>query len=195
MSLHAIYEYSSGCFINSDTSDLYNVIFLRMCAYQTIVTCHMCFYTGYQFTWAERLGQVIICSQSKTSDLVNIILLGRYHKNREHPSLHGFSLQISNPSMPGSIRSRIIRSKSSASAVARPVSPLFQSLLQSHLIPDNLSQDLQLPLHLLRSISYHILSSFPIYTITSSLFSFLSVYLRITKCIQFLLPSLLVAHT
>ena len=75
--------YSPGRLVNLDPTDLDHIILLDIRSYQTIVSFHMSFYPGNQFTGAEWLGHVIICSKSKSSYLVNIILLGRNHDDRD----------------------------------------------------------------------------------------------------------------
>ena len=43
----------------------------------------MCLYPGNKFAWAERLGHVIICPKSQSTDLVNIVFLCRNHDDRD----------------------------------------------------------------------------------------------------------------
>ena len=42
----------------------------------------MGFHPGHQLTGAERLGHIVVRSQTQATDLVNVILLGRDHQNR-----------------------------------------------------------------------------------------------------------------
>ena len=80
--LFSVYPYTTCSLVDLDSSDLYNIILLHVGTDQTIVSVHMCLNSGYQFTRAERLCHVIICSKSQTSDLVDVIFLCRHHDDR-----------------------------------------------------------------------------------------------------------------
>ena len=73
--LFAIDPHPSGRLINLDAADLNDLIFLHTASYQTLIPGHMRLYTRYQFTGTEGLCHIIVCSKTKTSNLVNIVLL------------------------------------------------------------------------------------------------------------------------
>ena len=77
----SIYPHTACCLIDLDAADLYDIILRHICADQTLITCHMCFDSRYQFTRAERFGHIVICSKSQSTDLINVIFLCGNHQN------------------------------------------------------------------------------------------------------------------
>ena len=73
---------SSGSLINLNSTNLYDIILLHIGIHQTFITGQMSFYSGYQFTWTEWLCHIVIRTHAKATNLINIILLGRYHEDR-----------------------------------------------------------------------------------------------------------------
>ena len=71
--------YPSRRRIDLQTSDLYDLIFLHAATDQTLISRQMGLHTGHQFAGAERLRHIIIGSQPKPPDLINVILLRRNH--------------------------------------------------------------------------------------------------------------------
>ena len=49
---------------------------------QTVITLHMRLHTGNQLTWTERLGHIIICAKTKSTNLINVVLLCGNHDDR-----------------------------------------------------------------------------------------------------------------
>ena len=80
--LLAIDPYTSGCLINLNATDLDHIILMHIGTNQTVITLHMSLHTGNQLTWAERLGHIIVCTKSKSTDLIDVILLRGNHDDR-----------------------------------------------------------------------------------------------------------------
>ena len=51
--LLAVYPYTSGCLVNFQPTNFYNVIFLNSCSNQTLISGKVSFYSGNQFTGTE----------------------------------------------------------------------------------------------------------------------------------------------
>ena len=80
--LLTINKYSSCCLINLDSSDFDNIVIVLRIAYKSVISCKVCLNSCNKLARAEWLGHVIIRTNSKSSYLINIFLLGRYHDNR-----------------------------------------------------------------------------------------------------------------
>ena len=61
---------------------------------QTLMDPDMCLHSRHQFCRAEWLDHIIICSQTKTADLVYIRLLGCHHNDRQVLFLPKFPADI-----------------------------------------------------------------------------------------------------
>ena len=72
----AVNNHSARGFVNADAADLYNVVVLLTGANQTVVSCHVGFYPGYQLAGAEGLGHIVVGAQAQAADFVNIVLFG-----------------------------------------------------------------------------------------------------------------------
>ena len=81
-SLFAVYIYTACRLVNADTPDFHNVVLgLLVRSHQALIPCHMRLHPGHQLTGAEGLRHIVVRSQAKPPDLVDIILLGRNHQN------------------------------------------------------------------------------------------------------------------
>ena len=79
----SIYPDTSRCLVYLDATDFNNIILYHTGTYQSVVSLHMCFYSGHQFTRTEWLGHIIIRAKTESTDLINIIFLCRYHNDRD----------------------------------------------------------------------------------------------------------------
>ena len=70
---HTVYSDSSCCLVNADAADFNNVIGFGAGTYQPIIPGHVCLYAGNQLAGAERLGHVIVCTKTKSPDLINVV--------------------------------------------------------------------------------------------------------------------------
>ena len=77
-----VYPYTAGCFVNTDTTNLNNIIFLCGAANQTLITGQMRFYAGHQLTRRKRFCNIVISAQSESTDFVDIVFFCRNHQNR-----------------------------------------------------------------------------------------------------------------
>ena len=104
--------------------DLNDIIFLCRTADQAFIPCQMCFYPGNQFARRKWL-----CDKSSApSPSPRILSISSFFAETISTGVFFFSRifrQISNPSVPGSMRSRINISKSSFSARSIPLVPSF----------------------------------------------------------------------
>ena len=83
----AVDPYSARSLVDLDAADLHDLIFLYAAPDQSLVSCHMRFYSGDQLAWTEGLGHVVVGAQSQSADLVNVILFGGDHDDRDIFSL------------------------------------------------------------------------------------------------------------
>ena len=62
--LHTVHIDTSCSLINTDTTDLHDIILLLLVgSHQSLITGHVRLHTGYQFTGAERFGHIVIRTQ------------------------------------------------------------------------------------------------------------------------------------
>ena len=62
--LHTVHIDTSRSLINTDTTDLHDIILLLLVgSHQSLITSHVRLHTGYQFTGAERFGHIVIRTQ------------------------------------------------------------------------------------------------------------------------------------
>ena len=80
--LIAIDPYTSCRLINLNTTNFNHIILVHIGTNQTVITLHMRLHTGNQLTWTERLGHIIICAKTKSTNLINVILLCGNHDDR-----------------------------------------------------------------------------------------------------------------
>ena len=110
---------STGRLVDLQSPDFDDLIVRHAASDEPLIPGKMSLDAGHHLAGAERLGNIVVGSQSQASDLVNIFFLGRYHDN-------GGVLYL--PHLPAdlkSVRSGINRSYSSANALESPVSPSF----------------------------------------------------------------------
>ena len=74
--------HAPGSSIDLQPADLDHLILLHVAPDQPLVARQVSFHPGNQLARAERLGHIIVCSQTKPPDLVNIILFRRHHDDR-----------------------------------------------------------------------------------------------------------------
>ena len=62
--LHTVHHNPSCSLVNTDTANLYHIIFRSIASNQPLVTCQMRLYPRHQFAWRKRLRNIIIRSQA-----------------------------------------------------------------------------------------------------------------------------------
>ena len=72
---------SSGGLVDLQAPDLDDVIGLLSGSHQSLIPGHMGLDPGHQLTGREGLGHVVVRPQAQAPDLVDIVLLGRYHED------------------------------------------------------------------------------------------------------------------
>ena len=80
--LNAVNIYSSGRLVNLQAADLHDIIGPGIGTDQALIAGHMGLYPGNQLTGAEGLGHVVVSAQAKAADLIDVILFGRHHQDR-----------------------------------------------------------------------------------------------------------------
>ena len=80
--LLTIDPHTPGRLIDLNTTDLDHIILMHIGTNQPVITLHMRLQTCNQLTWAERLGHIIIRTKSKSTDLIDVILLRGNHDDR-----------------------------------------------------------------------------------------------------------------
>ena len=68
--------------IDADSTDLDRIILRRIAADQPLIARQMCLHARHQLARRKWLGNIVIRSQSKTADFIDVILLRRHHQNR-----------------------------------------------------------------------------------------------------------------
>ena len=74
--------YASCSRIDLQTADLNDLVLFHRASSQPVISCQMCLHSCNQLTRAERLGHIIIRTKTQATNLINIILLCRYHDDR-----------------------------------------------------------------------------------------------------------------
>ena len=67
--------------VDLDAADFDDVVLVDICADEAIISGQMRLHPRHQLTRRERLRDVIVCAQSQTANLVDVILLGRDHQD------------------------------------------------------------------------------------------------------------------
>ena len=81
--LHAVHSNSSGCLIDPDSPDFDQIIVFLSRTNKSVISCHMRLYPGNQLAGTEGFCHIVICTESKSSYLVDIVLFRRYHNDRD----------------------------------------------------------------------------------------------------------------
>ena len=81
--LHAVHPDAAGCLVDLQAADLDHGIFLYIAVHQALVAVQVRLHPGHQLAGAEGLRHVIVRSKAQPPDLVDIVLLGGNHDDRD----------------------------------------------------------------------------------------------------------------
>ena len=79
--LLAVHPHAARGLVDADTANLHDIVLHDVASDQALVPGKVCLNARYQLTWGKWLSHIVICAQSQTPDLINVILLGRNHKD------------------------------------------------------------------------------------------------------------------
>ncbi len=73
--------HAAGCPVDLQAADLDHFILLRLAADQSVVARQMRLHPRHKLARAEGLRHIVVRSEAEAADLVNIVALGRNHKD------------------------------------------------------------------------------------------------------------------
>ena len=80
--LHAVHIDTTGSFVDTNAANLHNIILrLGIHSHQSLISGQMRLHPCHQLTGAEGLCHIIICAQTQSANLVDVILSGRNHED------------------------------------------------------------------------------------------------------------------
>ena len=80
--LFAVQINASCRFINFQAPDFDDIIDFLVASHQPVIAGHMRLNPGYQLGRAERLSHIIVGTEPKPSDFIDIVFFRGYHENR-----------------------------------------------------------------------------------------------------------------